>query len=66
MLLGDILRKNAKSEMYGNKVALIFRGESWTYQELNRQVTAYHGLSFNQEFKKGIGWQSWEGIQPDM
>ncbi|HWP46650.1 MAG TPA: long-chain-fatty-acid--CoA ligase [Candidatus Limnocylindrales bacterium] len=53
MLLGDILRKNAKSEMYGNKVALIFRGESWTYQELNRQVNRLSRVLLQSGVQKG-------------
>jgi fatty-acyl-CoA synthase len=35
MLLGDILRKNARSELFGNKTALIFGDRVWTYAALN-------------------------------
>jgi len=38
MLLGEILRKNARPEMFGGKPALIFGDRTWTYSELNRFV----------------------------
>jgi acyl-CoA synthetase (AMP-forming)/AMP-acid ligase II len=38
MLLGDILRKNARPEIFGGKTALIFGDRRWTYAELNVQV----------------------------
>lgn len=40
MLLGEILRKNARPEVEGRKTAVIFRDESLTYAELNAQVNA--------------------------
>src|SRR5689334_16936069 len=38
MLLGDILRKNARPEMFGGKTALIFGEHRWTYGALNARV----------------------------
>lgn len=35
MLLGEILRKNARPEVFGDKTALIFGERSWTYAALN-------------------------------
>jgi fatty-acyl-CoA synthase len=35
MILGDILRKNARHESFGAKTALIFGERTWTYAELN-------------------------------
>jgi fatty-acyl-CoA synthase len=38
MLLGDILRKNARPEMFGAKTALIFGERRWTYAALNAET----------------------------
>ena len=38
MLLGNILRKNSRPEMFGEKTALIFGERRWTYSALNCQV----------------------------
>jgi len=46
MLLGDILRKNARPEVFGNKTALIFGERSWTYARLN---------SFMNRIANGLG-----------
>jgi len=35
MLLGDILRKNARRETFGDKTALIFGERTWSYATLN-------------------------------
>jgi fatty-acyl-CoA synthase len=35
VILGDILRKNARPESFGSKTALIFGERSWTYAALN-------------------------------
>jgi acyl-CoA synthetase (AMP-forming)/AMP-acid ligase II len=38
MRLGDILQRNARTERYGAKTALIFGDRSWTYAALNGYV----------------------------
>ncbi|MGH2460330.1 MAG: AMP-binding protein, partial [Chloroflexota bacterium] len=38
MLLGEILRKNARPDVFGGKTALIFGDRSWTYSALNAEA----------------------------
>jgi acyl-CoA synthetase (AMP-forming)/AMP-acid ligase II len=38
VILGDILRKNARPESFGSKTALIFGDRSWSYAALNGYV----------------------------
>ena len=51
MLLGDILRKNARPELFGNKTALIFGDRTWTYAALN----AYANQIANALLAEGVG-----------
>jgi fatty-acyl-CoA synthase len=53
MLLGDILRKNARPELFGNKTALIFGDRSWTYAALNDYANQIANALLAQGVAKG-------------
>src|SRR5690242_19547950 len=53
MLLGDILRKNGRSELFGNKTALIFGERVWTYAALNTYANQIGNALLQQGVARG-------------
>jgi fatty-acyl-CoA synthase len=53
MILGDILRKNARRESFGAKTALIFGDRAWTYAELNAYANRIANALLTRGVKKG-------------
>jgi fatty-acyl-CoA synthase len=53
VILGDILRKNARPEIYGNHLALIFDARRWSYAALNAWVNCLANALLAEGVRRG-------------